>query len=160
MIIVIVLEYYSLSLSLPPTHSSSPLHICTAAHVTVVSSSDEDCDREYVVTVKEQFDLKTPYNTTYASSAPALAEDEQITVITNPSHCDECLVLTVGQEYIIAGSYSRNEDGTVTWHLEGHDNKALASIWVKKYDKKMSKWVKDGNDNRQTNLSCQKQCEK
>lgn len=112
-----------------------------------------------MVTVKEQFDLKTPYNDTYATSAPALATDEQITVIGNPSHCDECLVLTIGQEYIIAGSYSKNADGTVMWRLEGHENKALASAWVSKYDKRMSKWVQNGNNDRQSSLSCQKQCE-
>ena len=140
--------------------STSTLHTCTAARVTVVSSSDEDCNHEYAVIVKEQFDLKTPYNATHATSAPALAIDEQITVIGNPSYCYKCPVLTVGKEYIIAGSYSRSEDGTVMWHLEGHRNKALASVWVDKYDRKMSKWVQVGNNNRQTNLSCQKQCEK
>ena len=150
--ILTVICYLALSLSLS-------LHT-TAAHVSVVSSSKEDCNHVYTVTVKEQFDLKTPYNTTYATSAPALSIDQQITVIANPSHCDKCPGLIDGKEYIIAGSYSKDEDGAVTWHLEGHSNKALASVWVGKYDKRMSKWVQDGNSDRQTKLSCQKQCEK
>ncbi len=113
------------------------------------------------MTIKQQLDVKTPYNATHATTAPALSEDQQITVIANPSHCEEkCPALTVGQEYVIAGSYSRDQDGEVTWHLEGHDNKALASGWVAKYAKRMSKWINDANNDRQNNLSCQQQCEK
>ena len=114
----------------------------------------------YTMTVKEQFDVKTPYNTTFATSAPVLSTDQQITVVANPSHCDTCFMLTVGQEYIIAGSYSRSEDGATIWNLEGHDNRALASPWVDRYAKKMSKWVQDANVERQHGLSCLKACEK
>ena len=113
------------------------------------------------MTVKEQFDLKTPYNTTHTTSAPALASDEQITVIANPSHCDrKCPMLTNDEEYLIAGSYSRDADGTVAWHLEGSENRALASVWKGKYSNKMSKWIEDGNSERQSGLLCQQQCEK
>ena len=146
-------RYSSLSLSLS-------LYTCTAAHISVVSSSEEECHRVYTVSINEQFPLKTPYNTTYATAAPSLSKNQQITVIANPSHCEECPGLTVNQEYIIAGSYSRGEDGEVTWHLVGHNNRALASNWVSKYDRRMSKWVQDANSDRQNKLSCLKQCEK
>lgn len=128
----------------------------TAARVHVTSYRVENCNHVYSVTVKEQFNLRTPYNSSYFTTAPALARDEEITVVISPSHCDKCPELSLDQEYIIGGDYIRN-DGNVEWHLVGSSNKALAGIWKSKYNSRMAKWIEDGN-NSSDRLQCQ-QCE-
>ena len=110
------------------------------------------------MTVLEQFDLKTPYNSTHATTAPSVTPGEQITVIANPSQCDKCPSLTNDVEYLIAGSYSRS-NGKVLWHLEGTENKALASAWSDKYSNRLEKFVQVGNDHRLTQSLCHQQCE-
>ena len=125
----------------------------------VVSSFEESCNLVYNVTVKEQFNLKTPHSTLQTTSAPTLTKDQLIMVIANPSNCDPCPSLTLDQDYLIAGAYSRNDDGSVVWLLEGTENKAVASEWISKYDTKLSKWVEDGNNERIANNLCLEQCE-
>ena len=107
------------------------------------------------MTVLEQFDVQTPYNSTHISLAPPLAVDGNITVVANPSHCNKCPPLTHGSDYIIAGSYERTGEG-VTWEL---GDKALAALWEGKYDKRMKKWVENGNEDRITNSGCLQECD-
>lgn len=106
--------------------------------------------------VKEQFDLRTPYNNTYFTTAPALNKEEEITVITNPSRCNKCPELEINKEYIIAGAYELNNEN-VQWYLEGSNNKALASEWVDKYDTRMENWIEAASNSRDRFLC--NQCE-
>lgn len=92
--------------------------------------------------------MRTPYNSTYFTTAPTLAKDEEITIITCPLHCKKkCFELDLNKEYIIAGAYGQ-KDGSIQWYLEGNNNKALVSEWEHKYDKKMKRWVEDGNNSK------------
>ena len=127
----------------------------TAAHVRVLGSAVVDCKYTYSVTVLEQFDVQTPYNSTHVSLAPPLAVNGNLTLVTNPSHCTRCPSLMTTNEYIIAGSYKRTSEG-VTWLL---GDKALAGPWVEKYDKRMKKWVESGNQDRIANSNCMQQCD-
>ena len=109
------------------------------------------------MTVLEQFDVQTPYNSTHTSRAPLLAVNKNVTVVVNPSRCDACSdSLKVGNDYIIAGSYEESSDG-VTWEL---GEKSLISPWVAKYDKRMAKWVESGNQDRISKSNCLQQCDK
>ena len=136
------------------------LHYHTALRVTVKSSSVEDCNHVYKVNVKEQYNLQTPYNSTYTTAAPPLSSNDNITVIANPSHCDKCPSLTINEEYLIAGSYSKSK-GTTVWQLEGTEKKSLVYAFQPEDDKlsKLSKWIQDGNNERSSKSLCQMQCE-
>ena len=114
-----------------------------------------DCKHTYSVTVLEQFDVQTPYNSTHVSLAPPLAVNGNIMVVANPSSCDECPSLMTSNEYIIAGSYEQTSEG-VTWQL---GDKALAGLWEGKYDKRMKKWVENGNQDRIANSNCLQECD-
>ena len=96
--------------------------------------------------------MRTPYNSTLSHFNTAPTMGEEITVITNPSHCNKCPELEINKEYIIAGTYGQN-DGNVQWYLEGNNNKALASEWTDKYDTRMKKWIEAASNSRDR-ISC------
>ena len=121
----------------------SSLSYKTAAKVTVKSYDPQDCKHAYSVTVDEQYDLLTPFNTTHATKAPEMGESAII--FTDGEHCPDCPKLEDGKTYLIAGLYSKASDGTATWIVDGSAKKSsLVSEWEGKY-RKVGDWVQRAN---------------
>ena len=129
----------------------------TAARVTVKAHEPQDCHHAYTVEVKDQFDILTPYNSTHSTKAPSMGDS--VVFYSSPQHCPECPKLEVNGEYLIAGSYRKEEDGSVTWRLNATNDKSLVSLWVSKYDRKLSNWINSSNMERHMNSLFQQNCE-
>ena len=81
---------------------------------------------------------------------------ECITIFTNPQHCSECPIVDVGKTYLIAGSYSRADDGGIIWSLEGTQHGSLVSEWEERYSTNLTNWIDTTNSRRESFLQ---QCE-
>lgn len=120
----------------------------------VESNSTQDCKNAYTVTVEEQYDVETPFNSTHSTRAPSIGD--RMTIYTSPQNCPACPKLEDKKTYLIAGSYSRADDGSIVWTLDGTNDKALLSEWTSKYSRKLAGWIETTNSRRQLFLQ---QCE-
>ena len=132
-------------------------HSHTAAQVTVKSYEVQGCHHAYTVEVKNQYELRTPFNSTHSTKAPSMGDSAVI--LTRPSHCTQCPKLEVSKTYLISGPYSRAADGSIQWKLGDSKPKALVSEWVPKYDNKLASFVSGGNRDRENNSKFFQQCE-
>lgn len=132
---------------------------CYAAKVTVTSRSTPNCKYTYTLQVNEQFDLLTPYNQSHATKAPSMGDSIQI--VTGPSHesCTECPKLVEGKTYLIAGSYSKAADGSVSWMLDGSNDNSLVSAWSSKYSRKLAGWITTTSADYNKRANFVKECE-
>ena len=107
------------------------------------------CKHAYNVSVEEQFNLLSHQaDTNELTEAPAL--QNYSIILTSPTTCEECPVLTAGSTYLIAGQYHVGEDGAVAWELPNGKAQSLASKWVGRagddYDEKLQEWIDAANN--------------
>ena len=126
--------------------------------MTVKSYATQNCKHAYTLEVEDQFDLLTPYNQTHATKAPAMGESLEI--LTGPESCTQCPKLEVGKTYLIAGSYSKAADGSVSWMLDSSNDQSLVSEWSNKYTRKLNGWIESTNAHFSVRSSFVQQCEK
>ena len=129
----------------------------TAARVTVKSREEQGCRHAYTVEVKDQYNLKTPFDRTHSTKAPSMGDSAVI--LGGPSHCDSCPKLEVSKTYLISGPYSRAPDGSVQWELGDSKSKALVSEWKAKYDTRIDSFITDGNEAREDDPNSFTRCE-
>ena len=130
----------------------------TAARVTIKSREVRDCHYAYTVEVKNQYDLRSTFNSTHSTKAPSMGDSAMI-LTSHRSNCTQCPELKVSMTYLISGPYSRAADGSVQWRLGDSKDKALASEWESKYDRKLTTFLDNGNRERKSKLRFKQECE-